>query len=102
MDWWHLATVVVLSVALFGEAVGAYCAQKGRFEKRNGRFPFKLRRNLWARLWLKAPSPGNPQGTREQIVSSEFGPVARGLSRFAVALVLLARFAAGQPSPWSM
>ena len=101
VDWWHLATVVVLSVALFGEAVGAYCAQKGRFQ--GAQFmPAGQRRHFWVRLWLRNYDPPHGWRVREEVLSSEFAPVARGVSRLMVALMFLVRFAAGQPSPWSM
>ncbi len=102
VDWWHLATVVVLALALVGEAVAAYCAQKARFEARHGRVPLKPRRYRWARLWRKEVDSHGGQENRENVIPSELGPVVRGLSRLAVALVFLVRFAAGQPPPWSM
>ena len=101
MDWWHLTTVVVLSVALLGEAVGAYCAQKGRFQAAIF-VPAGQRRHFWARLWLKIDDSPYGSQVREHVLSSEFAPVARGVSRLMVALVFLVRFAFGQPPPWSM
>ena len=101
VDWWHLATVVVLSVALFGEAVGAYCAQKGRLARQRS-VPLGQRRHFWARLWLKDYGPGHGWRVRERVLAPEVAPVARGVSRLLVALMFLVRFAAGQPPPWSM
>ena len=37
VDWWHVATVVVLALALGCEAIGAYTAQKERLKNWRGR-----------------------------------------------------------------
>ena len=97
MDLWHEVTVAVLAFALFCELLGAYCAQKARFEQRSARVPIKNWRYRWALPWLTYPEAA----MRENLISSELGPVARGAGRLAVATLFLIRFACGLPPPWA-
>lgn len=99
MDAWHAATVSVLAFALLCEALGAYCAQKARFEERGASIPIKKWRYAWALPWL-TNKEGHGAVSREHLISSELGPVARGAGRLTVALLLLIRFAEGLPPPW--
>lgn len=92
---WHWGTVAAFSVAALLEIVGFYCAQKGRFETRASRIPVKPRRYWWTRIWLT-----KDYQFRESVLISESAPVARGLGRLTLAIILIARFAAGQPAPW--
>ena len=76
VDWWHVGSVAVLSLALGGEVLGAYCARKERLSEWRGRLinpppppgdfaPGSVRVTGritgWSRLWLKAaPREGMP------------------------------------------
>ena len=124
VEWsmWHVASVVILALAIVLEAVGAYCAQKERVAKWAGRLvaPRSLekdgqttffrgrRRSItpWARLWLRSVEHEEYPGVidavhRAKSLDPEIGPVLRGVARLSVATLFLARFASGQPPPFS-
>ena len=112
VDWWHVATVVVLALALGCEAIGAYCAQKERLLGWRGtlfgragvnRSPGDGKITGWSRLWLKTvPSRSEDLpyvDYRESILDPEFGTLARGIGRLAVAALFLVLFAFDQSLP---
>ena len=114
MDCWHIATVVVLVVGLALEALAGFSTSAARLapilqERRDGpRMP------VWDRLWLRNQSaPSIFRKDSPSDVSHSWSPQARvpdlwtarvhawrGVTRAAVAAVLLARFAIGLPPPW--
>lgn len=104
VDWWHVATVVVLALALGCEAIGAYCAQKGRLIQDG--YPGTVKpppRSSW--IWLRrTPIETNPEQFRshyrEQHLDPADGTFARGIGRLSVALLFLLRFAFHQPPPF--
>lgn len=113
VDWWHMATVVVLGLALACEVIGAYSAQKERLKDWRGRLFTPTRPEerpsgrvkSWSRLWLKAAPHERFPGVidavyRESVFDPESGSFMRGVGRLSVALLFLLRFAFHQPPPF--
>lgn len=109
LNWGHWATVLVLTLAVAAEVLGAYCAQKellGR--QRTPELDLSQKRWWWARLWLKRNPRYDPKGVtplpqnvlREQVLTQELGNLSRGMGRLAVVTLFLVRFAVGLPPPW--
>lgn len=99
-DIWHWSSFGVLLAALLLEGLGAYCAQFERLRDiltatSGSKARFAGSWFWWGWLWLKRREDGN-YGFRFSRVSEQFAPVARGLGRFLLGSLLVARFAGEQ------
>ncbi len=99
VDWWHVATVVVLGIALGCEAIGAYAAQKAKF--REEEIQYGERRSIPHWLFLRPAGEGeyDDWAYRFDPLTPAFGSLARGFGRLAVAALFLVLFAFHQSLP---
>ena len=113
MDWWHLATVAVFAVGLVLEGLAGFAANAAKLapileEHRDGG-----RMSLWDRLWLRSQATVVISRVASGASRSSWTPKLRvadlwtarlhawrGVTRTAVGVVLLARFALELPPPW--
>lgn len=112
MDWWHVSTVVVLVLAVLGELLNGYCVVKEKLFGLNpqrrtfgsvsepvaerGEVP--LTWAVWP--WVRFDLDGTIADPRLKWLDPAVGILARGVTRLGVGLLLVVRFAAGQPPPW--
>ncbi|MDE2696072.1 MAG: hypothetical protein OXH97_06085 [Chloroflexota bacterium] len=100
-DWWHSVTIGVLGLALFLEALAAYCRLNAMFDY--GTLGAVYDAPLWQRPWLAVSGPrtagyGVPFNRRYPQLQGELASLLRGTSRLSVAALFLARVASKQPA----
>ncbi len=99
VDWWHVATVAVLALALGCELLGAYCAQKQRFRDEDLHLNYRSSPLHWLFLY-RTEGTIEPYWTfRFAPLTPAFGSFARGFGRLAVAALFLVLFAFDQSLP---